>query len=248
MLIGTADVETLGRSAPNVRLQYGPDLNLGDVDWLQFTYEMPGDRQNLFPAGLHPTMPPIVTLQLWRSSGGDLGRFGMAQLRLSCRAGMRIRAFLVESVIDGEVAAKTLSERFGYRATPGEVTVKRRADRIEGGVRADGRTVLEATMLKPQSLEADALQHIGNMNLGRLPEGLRLLQVEPEVTTLGLQRGEQRIVAFDSTFWGLEGRKLRYPVAAAAAHTRITLPPVRYVQDPGLEASHGTVVVSNKEA
>ena len=246
MLSGTANLETLGRTSPIVDLDpaLAQTLDLGNVDWLQFTYELPGDRQDVFPGGLHPTMPPIVTLQLWRCEGGDLGNFGLAQLRLSCRAGMRIRAFLVESVIDGVDAAQTLSRRFGYRPTPGEISIHRRADRIEGRVESGGRTVLEAAMLNPQTLEIEALQHIGNMNLARLPEGLRLLQVEPDITTLGVQRGEERLHTFDAAFWGLPGRRLRYPVVAAAAHTRIRLPPVRYVQDPDQTAHRGTVAVS----
>src|ERR1019366_2494002 len=117
-----------------------------------------------------------------------------------------------------------LSQRFGYRPTPGEVTVRRRADRIEGRVVSGGRTVFDAGMLAPQSLTPDALQHIGNMNLAHVGEDLRLLQVEPEITTLGVLRGEQRLNAFDADFWGLHGRKLRYPITAAAAHTKISLP------------------------
>lgn len=248
MLSGTANLEALGRAAPTVDLDPALALDLGKVDWLQFTYELPGDRQDLFPGGLHPTMPPIVTLQLWRCEGGNLGNFGLAQLRLSCRAGMRIRAFLVQSVIDDADAAQTLSRRFGYRPTPGEISIHRRADRIEGRVNSGGRPVLEAAMLEPKTLEVEALQHIGNMNLARLPQGLRLLQVEPDITTLGVQRGEERLDMFDDGFWGLPDRRLRYPVVAAAAHTLISLPPVRYVQDPDQPASRGTVAVSNTVA
>jgi hypothetical protein len=216
-------------------------VDLGKVNWLQLSYELPGDRQDLFPAGLHPTMPPIVTLQLWRSEGGELGSFGMAQLRLSCRAGMRIRAFLVQSVIEGELAATVLRDRFGYFATPGRVSVHRRADRIEGEVVAEGRTVLHGMLLDPQALQADALQHIGNMNLVRTPDGLRLLQVEPDIETLGVQRGEQRMPTFDAEFWGLAGRRLCHPIIAAAAHTQIKLPPIRYLQDPGHAAAKGAL-------
>jgi hypothetical protein len=232
MLFGTANLQDLGHTSPRVDIQPGPALDLGDVDWLQFSYELPGDRQNLFPTCLHPTMPPIVTLQLWRGGGGELGSFGMAQLRLSCRAGMRIRAFLVQSVIDGDAAAQLLSLRFGYRPTPGEVIINRRADRIEGRVTCGPRTVFDAAMIKPESLVPEALQHIDNMNLARVGDALRLLQIEADITTLGVQRGVQQLITFDADFWGLHGRQLRYPIIAAAAHTRISMPPVRYIQDP----------------
>ena len=255
MLFGTADLQALGNTAPNVEIKPGLALDLGEVDWLQFSYELPGDRQDLFPSSLHPTMPPIVTLQLWRCHGGELGNFGMAQLRLSCRAGMRIRAFLVQSVIDGAAASQALSLRFGYRPTQGEVTVNRRVDRIEGQVVSHGRTVLHAAMIKPESLVPEALQHIDNMNLAKVAGELRLLQIEPEITTLGLQRGEPRLIDFDADFWGLHGRRLRHPIIAAAAHTRISMPPVRYTQGPERESptpapartSFAGAITSNRE-
>jgi hypothetical protein len=240
MLCGSAPIAVLSERAVPVDCDPSLSLDLGTAQWLQFSYELPGPREELFPAGLHPTTPVIVTLQLWRVAGGALGGFGLAQLRLSCRAGMRIRAFLVQSVIDGEQAARVLSQRYGYIPTPGTVVIHRRADRIEGLVRVGGRSVLDAALLKPEVLEASGLQHVGNMNLG-LSKGVpQLLQIEPGIMTLGLQRGSQQLIAFDSGFWRLPGRTLKYSVIGASADIKLAFPPVRYVQDPALPALVGT--------
>jgi hypothetical protein len=240
MLCGSAPIAALSQRAVSVDFDPSFSVDLGQAQWLQFSYELPGTREELFPPGLHPTTPVVVTLQLWRVAGGELGCFGLAQLRLSCRAGMRIRAFLVQSVIDGENAARVLSERYAYIPTPGAVVIHRRADRIEGLVSVGGKNVLHAALLKPEVLEVGGLQHIGNMNLAIAKGVPQLLQIEPSITTLGLQRGAQQLITFDGGFWGLPGRALRHAVIGASADVKIALPPVRYVQDPALPAMVGT--------
>ena len=240
MLCGSAPIASLSERAVSVDFDPSLSVDLGSAQWLQFSYELPGSREELFPPGLHPTTPVVVTLQLWRVTGAELGCFGLAQLRLSCRAGMRIRAFLVQSVIDGENAARVLSERYGYIPTPGRVVIHRRADRIDGQVCVGGQSVLHAALLKPEVLEASGLQHIGNMNLGMWKGMPQLLQIEPTITTLGLQRGAQQLSTFDSAFWRLPGRTLRHSVIGASADIKLALPAVRYVQDPALPALVGT--------
>lgn len=241
MLQGTGAVDVLAARAPRMDPDPGISLALGKVQWLQLSYELPGPREALFPPGLHPTTPVVVTLQVWRASGGDLGTFGLAQARLSCRAGVRIRAFLLGSVIDGEPAREALGQCYGFHPVAGRVTLTRRADRIDGRVEVEGRDVLRGSLLDPQVLDASALQHIGNMHLVTTARGPRLLQVETDFTTLGLQRGAQRLDAFDAAFWGLPGRTLRHAVSGAFADLDASLPPIRFVQDPAAIATSGTV-------
>jgi hypothetical protein len=248
MLTGTGSLEALAAHAPSVEIDPTLSLKLGQGEWLQFTYELPGDRQSLLPPGLHPTTPLILTLQLWRLRGGELGDFGLAQARLSCRAGMRIRSFALQCVIDGTQAVETLSRRYGYIATPGTVDIYRRADRIEGRVETARGVCLDAALINPQALEPSALQHIGNMNLGRVNGSLQMLQVEPGIVTLGLQRGPQQMLAFDAPFWGLPGRQLGAEVIGAFADVEISLPPVRFVQDPSRIAVLGTTKVESAAA
>jgi len=246
MLCGTAPIATLSKRAVSVDFDPSFSVDLGQAQWLQFSYELPGTREELFPPGLHPTTPVVVTLQLWRVANGDLGDFGLAQLRLSCRAGMRIRAFLLQSVIDGDNAARVLSERYAYIPTPGTVHIDRRSDRIEALVSVGGNSVLHAALLKPEGLEVSGLQHIGNMNLAISKGVPQLLQIEPSIATLGLQRGAQQLMSFDAGFWRLPGRTLKHSVIAASADVKLALPPVRYVQDPALSATVGTKEVGFK--
>jgi len=240
MLCGAANIAALSKRGVEVEFDPSFSIDLGEVEWLQFSYELPGSREEFFPPGLHPTTPVVVTLQLWRAMGSQLGDFGVAQLRLSCRAGMRIRAFLLQSVIDGEHAAKVLSRRYAYIPTPGAVSIHRRSDRIEGQVNVDERNVLHAALLKPEVLDVNGLQHIGNMNFALSNGTPQLLQIEPNITTLALHRGIQQLIHFDDRFWGIPGRTLKHSVIGASADIKLHLPPVRFVQDPSLPATGGT--------
>ena len=240
MRFGTADLDALARRAPRASLDVKASLDLGRVNWFQITYELSGETSSLFPPGLHPTMPVLVTLQVWRGTQGPFGAFGLAQVRLSCRAGMRIRAFLLNSVIEGEAVRDALGGRFGFVPTPGQVELMTRSDRSEARVSVNGRTVAVAAMLGPQALDPQDLQHVTNVNAAMTADGLKLFQVEPVTHNLSVHRGRPVLDTFDAEFWGLPGRTLKHAVIAAAAETEITLAPIRYVQDPDKLATEGT--------
>ena len=83
MLAGTADVDALARRAPKLASFDAPALTLPGVELLQVTYELGGGAPESFlPPALHPTLPVLAVLALWRADAGPLGRFALAQLRL----------------------------------------------------------------------------------------------------------------------------------------------------------------------
>lgn len=244
MLYGTADIGELLGHAPLVTLQTAEPLFLGKVDWFQATFELSGDRTALFPSGLHPTTPVLVTMQVWQGHGdGDVGKFAMAQVRLSCRAGMRIRAFLLNSVIEGDAARTALSTYWGYAPVEGAVSLEKRADLTRARVDAGGNVVLDVKLVKPEPLAPADLQHIVSMNVGQTDAGPTLIQVEPTITTFTVQRGVAELVTFDPAFWKMGDCRLGAPVIAAFADAEITMEPARYTQIPEIEAGKGTVKI-----
>jgi len=237
MLYGRADLKAITAYAPEVGIDRSLELDIGKVEWLQFTYELSGGGTNvdLIPPGLHPTTPVVATLQLWRARGGTLGDFGLAQLRLSCRAGMRIRAYLLQSVIDGGDAAKKLTTHFGYGPQLGRVIVRSRADCMEGKVEVDGRSVFEAILRAPSTVDVSAIQHIANLNPARTAEGLTLLQVDPDFDQTSLKRGEQKLLQIDTAFWRMPSRSLKYPIIGVAGEANVRIPAIAYTQNPERE-------------
>src|SRR5215470_18486675 len=153
MLTGTADVALLAARAPKLAAFDAEALTLPGVELLQVTYELGGVAPEApFPPALSPTLPVLAVLSIWRADVGPLGRFGLAELRLSCRSGVRPRQLLVGCFAEGETARAALNERFAFGARPAKVRLERFYDRVEGAVETDGGAVLDLTALSPLPL------------------------------------------------------------------------------------------------
>jgi hypothetical protein len=218
----------------------GRTLDLGHARWLQLTYEAAGDCRALFPPGLHPTSPVALTIQIWDVPGGDLGAFRLAQVRLSCRAGVRIRAFLLNNVISNPEVAKELSAGWGFANIVGDIDFLWRNDRIAASARVAGVEVLDMSLRSGAAIGPDDLHHSVNVNMARCEGELQLLQVDAHFSTQSIQRGKPHIASFDAAFWNLPVNAPTYPIIAAAAQVTLALTPVRYAQDPEMISQLGT--------
>ena len=242
MLVGTSD-NSRWTNAPAASPDKTALLNLGNAKWMQLTFEPTGNCVHLFPVGLHPTTPVLTTMQFWDVMEGDLGPFRMAQVRLTCRAGIRIRALTTNAVFNNADVAKVLADGWGYPGNVGNIDLSWRTDQIAAGVEVGGKTVLSGKMETPMPIGVDDLQHITNINPALVGNDLRMLQVEPQIANLGVQRAAPHLTSFDSDFWNLGDHAPTYPVIAACADIQLSLAPVRFIQDPSLLAHKGTIAV-----
>lgn len=243
MLVGEGHIHRWANVARATPAAAKP-LDLGKARWLQLTYETIGNCSDLFPRGLHPTTPVLATIQFWDVGEGDLGPFKMAQVRLTCRAGIRIRALMTNSVIDSAKAAAVLSHGWGYLPNIGDIELSWRTDQIRGTVEIGGDCVMRGGMKMPMPIGGDDLQHITSVNPAFVDSELRLLQVEPRFQNLGVQRAAPSLERFDGEFWQLSDHTPTYPVIAACADVALSLPPVRFMQDPAQLAHKGTTAVA----
>ena len=246
MLRGTADVAALARSAPEM-----PDLKTGaetlaDAQILQVTFEIAASGlEARLPPGLHPTLPPLVTVHAWQLDESPWGPFTLLQTRLECRSGGRPRAFLTGAVIDSETAGTALAERWGYRVATGEVRLQRRYDDVTVHAALAGEPVLSAGMRDPEPLAPGDVQYVANMNLAHTPRGVRLVQVDPEIALERAERGQPYIDTLDPAALGDATIEPVYPVAATLCRGVITLPALRYVCLPDTLAFTGTEPVDD---
>jgi hypothetical protein len=245
VLAGTADLDAFARGAPRLASFDGEPLTLPGVELLQLTYELGGCApESVFPPALLPTLPVLAVLALWRAESGPLGRFALAQLRLTCRSGVRPRQLLVASFADGEPARAALNERFAFGARPARIRLERFYDRVEASVDADGATALEVTGLAPLPLATSDLQFFSSMHRADTPKGLRLVQVDSELRVTRAERAQPHLVRFSSEAFGLAAARLAYPVAAFVALCDVTLPRLRFMCRPDVPAFAGTERIS----
>src|SRR5262245_44478087 len=147
MLIGTANVEELAARAPVMESLDGESGTFEQAEVLHVTYEIATpEREAMLPPALHPTDPPIVTWIVYRCPASPWGSFAMAQTRLECRSGLRLRGFLVSAVVDNAAAAAALRTRWGFATHDGQIELHRYYDSLRATVVAGRHTILDVTV------------------------------------------------------------------------------------------------------
>ena len=107
-------------------------LRVDDVDILQVLYEVRvADREALVPPALNPTIPPVICFLVYRAKDSAFGPFALAQLRLTARSGVRPRAYLISARCDNPALSAVLARSWGFRVTPGEISLRRFHDRVD---------------------------------------------------------------------------------------------------------------------
>ncbi len=241
MLVGTADPESLADRAPTLGGFDTAPLRLDGVETFQVFCEMKrAGAESLLPPGLHPTLPPVVTWLVQRVAGSPWGPFGMAQCRVECRSGLRPRGFLRAAVIDNAKAATELASRWGYTLQHGEVTLERGYDRSHARVAVDGEEILDLLLEDPQPLRPEDAYYVANINLAHTPNGLRLVQVDPDFEIERAERGRAIVRHFDAAAWSSQAIRPSNPVAALFTVGSLTLPALRYICRPDVLAFGGT--------
>jgi acetoacetate decarboxylase len=244
MLIGTGNVAEMAARAPVMSDLHPEPFLLAEAEVLQVTYEVATAEHELtLPPALHPTDPPIVTWLFYRCPNSPWGPMAMAQTRIECRSGLRLRAFLLSAVVDNAAAAEALRTAWGYSTLAGEVLVQRHYDAIRGVVRAGGATILDVLASDPDPLSPGDVHYVPNMNLAETPQGRKLVQVEPKYDVRRAERGRPRVLAFDGAAWGERRVVPVYPVAASLTMGDIAFSGIRFVCRPDVWAFEGTEAV-----
>ncbi len=249
-LAGTLDIRPLIDGAPEVVLD-DRELQVDDVDILQVLYEVRStDREALVPPALNPTIPPVVSFLVYRARESVFGPFALAQLRLTARAGVRPRAFLISARCDNPELAGVLADSYGFRVSPATIELARFHDRVNCSVHDDSGTILDVSLVDPVPVTGHDVQYPPGMHLARIAhDGVlvpRIVQVDSEYQFRRADRGEPVLTHFDAEAWG-DTRLVPYlPVSASFAACDVTITNVRYVCNPDIPASEGTERVSDK--
>jgi hypothetical protein len=247
-LAGSLDIRPLLDDAPTVVLD-DREWHLEDVDILQVLYEVSSpDIEALVPPALNPTIPPVLAFLVYRAEHSVHGPFSLVQARLTARAGVRPRAFLVSARCDNSHVAESLSNRWGFRTRPAAVQLRRFHDRVDCTVADDRHTILRLALVDPEPITGHDVQYPPGMHLARVRDHQgtrpRLVQVDTEYEFRRADRGCPELGVFDAAGWG-DGRLLpTEPVSASFAACDVTIGAVRYLCNPDLPAAEGTEKVA----
>jgi hypothetical protein len=208
--------------APSLSAPATEPVVLAGAEVVQAVFEHAGSGGAAFlPSTLVPTIPTLVTLLAVRVPDGPRGGFTMAQVRISCRSGVRARALAVATAVDADVdTIEWLAAGWGLGGQAGPVAVERRYDRVD--VRAPW---FDVALTGPRPIGVGDVQYVTGLHP---VDGDRLAQVELYVTPERVERGRpvlHRFTAPDTA----PGLAPRSPVAATAAVGTLRLPVLRFV-------------------
>jgi Acetoacetate decarboxylase (ADC) len=259
-LAGSLDIRPLLDGAPEVVLDERDELRVDDVDILQVLYEVRvADREALVPPALNPTIPPVISFLVFRAKDSSFGPFGLAQLRLTARSGVRPRAYLVSARCDNAALSDVLARSWGFRIAPADIDLRRFHDRVESSVREVGRdgrrdgrptSILEVSLVDPVPVTGHDVQYPPGMHLAQVERNgvlmPRIVQVDCEYEFRRADRGRPELTSFDPAAWGDERLVPDLAVSASFSACDMTITNVRYMCNPDIPAAEGTEKVSDK--
>lgn len=248
--LGERPLEAVAAEAGDLVSFETTPLDLEDVEVFTAMFEIiRRDTGKFLPPALHPTNPPIASWVFTHAAESPYGPFTMVQLRISCRAALRPRAYAITSMIDNPVAGAAFSAGWGYRFAPGIPHVDFGYAATTATVRApgpaDGRQDPESTILTlvatdPALLNAGDIFWLADMVPAITPDGLQIVQVEPHHQIHQVERLRPAVRNFAPDAWTDPRIQLSQPVAATKATTTLHLPPIRYTCNPHEPAEEGT--------
>ena len=258
-LAGSLDIRPLMEGAPEVVLD-DRELKVDDVDILHVLYEVRvDDRESLVPPALNPTIPPVISLLVYRAKDSSFGPFasgpappdgalGCAPPRLSGLGSMRQSGSL-----------GGLGQLVGVPHRP-------RCRRLAPLPRPRGLHRARATM--PPAATGPARRSSRcrwstrcrspattcNIRRGCTWPGCvvtaclvpRIVQVDCEYEFRRADRGRPELVSFDAGAWGDERLVPDLAVSASFAACDMTIANVRYLCNPDIPAAEGTEKVSDR--
>lgn len=239
---GTLDVAPLLSSAPMIDGFETEPWEIEGVEIMQATFEIDDAVMlSLLPRALHPTIPPIMIVNVARYPESPAGPFTLAQLRLGCRAAVLPRGFLLRAFVDSAKACDELARRWGFSCEQAAVRLQRYHDRISGSVRTEGGDALRVSLVDPEPISGGDIQYVANMHLARTRDGAGVLvQVDPEYRFHRAERGRPELSTFDRAACRAEGVEPVWPIVASYTVCDTGFPRIRYVLDPNQPAISGT--------
>lgn len=226
-----------------VLVDYGTaPWDLGEIEVLHVNYEISSRAMlSTLPPALHPSIPPHLSWLVWKVADSAHGPFTVAQTRIGCRIGIKPRGLLVGAVCDNAAAGEALGRGWGFRVTAGAVRLNRDTDRIELRVTTpEHGEILAVDVRDATLLEGAGVPIAPGLTFANTPDGVRLIQVDPEYVIARADRGRPAVRSFDTRAWGHRDIEPTWPISGSLLRANVTLPALRYITDPTVPACRGT--------
>ena len=242
LLYGTRAASTVGINAPAFTPSKQADVILPDVEIHYCLFEIPmAVAQARLPTGLHPSVPAMLGITVWRCRAGPLGPFALAYLGIACRTGIKPRHLIHGAFCDKAEVSEWLRMQYGLNCRAAKVHNLEGYDRIHSRVEVAGCPVLDLVTDQAQPLAGRGamVKYSPILNAVRIGEDTALVQMETSFDFKRVLRGRPHTAIFDAAALGDDSITPNTPVSGTFSIADINLHAPRFKLDVALPAEQG---------
>jgi hypothetical protein len=239
MLYGAREAAIV--DAPPLDLSSREDIKLSDVEIHYCLFELPmASVLPRLPRSLHPSVPAVIGLTVWRCPGGPLGAFSLAYVGLACRTGIKPRHFIHGAFCDSADVGGWLGRRYGLACRTAQIHSLETYDRIHSRITVPAGPVLELSTHHVQPLvgRGAVVKFSPILNAARLND-LVLIQMETSFEFKRVVRGVPNIELYNAAEMGDSTLTPAYPISGTFSIVDVTLHAPRFKLDVTVPAEQG---------
>lgn len=240
--LNTIDIARAGKLSPGL---YKKPTAQMPATVLQLALEAPIElSRSLLPPALHPLNPGVLVIVAYEvARTAERPAFRTVEVGLQCRAGARARRYVLGAAIDDPDVAADMETGWGYLSKSAEISFKRRYERIDVKVSADGRTVLDASLLGPQPVTPSAVLYLGGLRPVTHDDQPWIAQFERAFEISKADRGRPSVQTLDGGWWtdgAASELRATQPISASFTWADVTMNPVRFLIEPNASRAADT--------
>lgn len=242
LLYGQRPGHTVGADAVPLDTASRDDVTLQDVEIHYCLFELPmASVLPRLPEAMHPSVPAVIGLTVWRCRAGPLGAFALAYVGVACRTGIKPRHFVHGAFCDNAEVGQWLRGRYGFACRDARIHSLETYDRAHSRVEVAGTPVLDlvSDRLQPLVGRGAMVKYSPPLNAARLGDEVALVQLEASFDFKRVARGVPQAGIYDAAALGDGALRPHYPISGTYALVDLTLHPARFKVSPTLPAEKG---------
>lgn len=242
LLYGERAGHSFGTDAAPLVTTRRDDIALKDVEIHYCLFELPmASVLPRLPEALHPSIPAVIGLTVWRCADGPLGAFTLAYVGVACRTGIKPRHLVHGAFCSSAEVGAFLRDRYGFACRTARVHSLETYDRAHSRVEVDGRAVLDLATdrLQPLVGRGAMVKYSPPLNAAKVGDGVALVQMETSFDFKRAARGVPHATVYDAAALGDATLCPHYPISGAFAVADVTLHPPRFKVSPSMPAEKG---------
>lgn len=242
LLYGQRPGATVGAPAAPLNTGARDEITLKEVEIHYALFELPmASVLPRLPESLHPSVPAVLGITVWRCLEGPLGAFSLAYLGIACRTGIKPRHFIHGAFCDRPEVATWLRDRYGLDCQLAKIHSLETYDRIHSRIELNAIPVLDLVTESAIPLvgRGAVVKYSPILNAARLGNDVALVQMETSFDFKRVLRGVPRAEIFDALALGDATLHPHYPISGAFAVADVRLHPARFRLDASVPAEQG---------